>query len=98
MLPMQDINREKKFHSVRYNVVDRDEARILISYATTTWFGFMKVLCKNTAPKIKRQVASVSKKTPKPSDSNKNISLSGPTYPPKVKYVVKSDFNSPMVE
>ena len=62
MLPTQDINRDKKFHPVRYYVVDREEARILISHATATWLGLVKVLCKNKAPKIKIQVASVSKR------------------------------------
>ena len=56
---------------------------ILISHATATWLGLVKVLCKNKVPKIKRQVASVTKKQPY---SNKNICLSGPIHPPKVKY------------
>ena len=46
-----------KFHPVRYYVVDREEARILISHATATWLGLVKVLCTNKAPKCKRQVA-----------------------------------------
>ena len=56
MLSTQDINRNKKFNPVRYYVVNREEARILISHATATWLGFMKVLCKNKTPKIKGQV------------------------------------------
>ena len=48
-----DINRDK-FHPVRYYVVNREEARILISHATATWLGLLKLLCKNKAPKIKR--------------------------------------------
>ena len=51
-----------KFHPVRYYVVTREEERILISHATATWLGLVKVLCPNKAPRIKRQVASVSKK------------------------------------
>ena len=61
ILPTRDI-RDNKFHPVRYYVVIREEARILISHATATWLGLVKVLCPNKAPKIKRQVASVSKK------------------------------------
>ena len=79
MLPTQDINRGKKLHRMRYYVVDRKEARILISHATATWPGLVKVLCKNKAPKVKRQVAS--KKIIRSSDSKENISLSGSTYP-----------------
>ena len=62
ILPTQDINRDKKFHPVRFYVVDREEARILIIHTTVTWLGLLKVLCKNKAPKIKRQVVSVTKK------------------------------------
>ena len=57
-LPTQDIRDNKKFHPVRYYVVTREEARILISHATATWLGLMKVLCPNKAPRKKRQVAS----------------------------------------
>ena len=67
-LPTRDIRDNKKFHPVRYYVVTREEARILISHATATWLGLVKVLCPNKAPKIKRQVASVSKKVKEPSD------------------------------
>ena len=75
MLPTQDINRDKKFHPVRYYMVVREKARILISHATATWLGLVKIICKNKASKIKRQAASISKKTAKPWDSNKSISL-----------------------
>ena len=85
ILPTWNI-RNKKLHPKRYYVVDREEARILISHATATWLGLMKVLCPNKAPKIKRQVASVSKKAKKPSDQNNNNFLSGLQHPPKVKY------------
>ena len=53
ILPTRDI-RDNKFHPVRYYVVTREEARILISHATVTWLGLMKVLCPNKAPRIKR--------------------------------------------
>ena len=85
ILPTRDI-RDNKFHPVRYYVVTKEEARILISHATATWLGLVKVLCPNKAPRIKRQVASVSKKASEPSDSNNSNSLSGPEHPPKVKY------------
>ena len=60
ILPTQDIRDSNKFHPVRYYVVTREEARILISHATATWLGLVNVLCPNKAPRIKRQVASVS--------------------------------------
>ena len=82
MLPTRDMNRDKKFYPVRYYVVDREEARILISHATATWLGLVKVLCKNKAPKIKRQVASVSKKAKEPPELNNNNFLSGLQHPP----------------
>ena len=85
ILPTRDIRDNNKFHPVRYYVVTREEARILISHATTTWLGLVKVLCPNKAPKIKRQVASVSKKAKEPSDQSNNNLLSGPQHPPKVK-------------
>ena len=67
-------------------MVTREEARILISHATATWLGLMKVLCPNKASRIKRQVESVSKKAKEPSDLSSNNFLSGPEHPPKVKY------------
>ena len=86
ILPTWDIKDSNKFHPVRYYVVTREEARILISHATATWLGLVKVLCPNKVPRIKRQVASVSKKAREPSDSSNNNSLLGPEHPPKVKY------------
>ena len=86
ILPTRDIRDNNKFHPVRYYVVTREEARILISHATATWLGLMKVLCPNKVPRIKRQVASVSKKAREPLDSSNSNSLSGPEHPPKVKY------------
>ena len=62
-------------------MVTREEARILISHATATWLGLVKVLCPNKAPRIKRQVASVSKKTNEPSEPNNSNSLSGSQTP-----------------
>ena len=84
ILPTRDI-RDNKFHPVRCYVVTREEARILISHGTATWLGLVKVLCPNKAPRIKRQVASVSKKANEPPKSNNSNSLSGPQHPPKVK-------------
>ena len=67
-------------------MVTREEARILISHATVTWLGLVKVLCPNKAPRIKRQVPSVSRRAKEPSESNNSNSLSGSEHPPKVKY------------
>ena len=95
ILPTRDIRDSNKFHPVRYYVVTRKEARILISHATATWLGLVKVLCPNKAPRIKRQVASVSKKASEPSDSNNSNSLSGPEHPPKVKYFPNNKITTP---
>ena len=95
ILPTRDIRDSNKFHPVRYYVVTREEARILISHATATWLGLVKVLCPNKAPRIKRQVASVSKKASEPSDSNNSNSLSGPEHPPKVKYSYNNKITTP---
>ena len=95
ILPTRDIRDSNKFHPVRYFVVSREEARILISHATATWLGLVKVLCPNKVPRIKRQVASVSKKAKEPSDSSNSNSLSGPEHPPKAKYFYnKQDYNT----
>ena len=66
-------------------MVTREEARILISHATATWLGLVKVLCPNKAPRIKRQVASVSKKANEPPKSSNSNYLSGSQHPPKAK-------------
>ena len=95
ILPTRDIRDSNKFHPVRYYVVTREEARILISHATATRLGLVKVLCLNKAPRIKRQVASVSKKATEPSDSSNSNSLSGPEHPPKVKYFYNNDITTP---
>ena len=95
ILPTRDIRDSNKFHPVRYYVVTREEARILISHATATWLGLVKVLCPNKVPRIKRQVASVSKKASEPSDSNNSNSLSGPEHRPKVKYFSNNKITTP---
>ena len=95
ILPTRDIRDSNKFHPVRYYVVTREEARILISHATATWLGLVKVLCPNKAPRIKRQVASVSKKASEPSDSTNSNSLSGPEHPPKAKYFSNNKITTP---
>ena len=95
ILPTQDIRDSNKFHPVIYYVVTREEARILIIHATATWLGLVKVLYPNKAPRIKRQVASVSKKAREPSDSSNNNFLLGPEHPPKVKYFYNSDIMTP---
>ena len=76
-------------------MVTREEARILISHATVTWLGLVKVLCPNKVPRIKRQVASVSKKAREPSDSSNNNFLSKPAHPSKVKYSYNNDIMTP---
>ena len=58
----------------------------------------MKVLCPNKVPKIKRLVASVSKKAKEPSDQNKNNFLSGPQPPLKVKYMISTLQHPPKVK
>ena len=95
ILPTRDIRDTKVFHPVRYYVVTGEEARILISHAMATWLGLVKVLCPNKVPRIKRQVASVSKKAKEPPDSSNNNSLSGSAHPPKVKYFYNNDITTP---
>ena len=53
----------KKYHPIRFYVTDTDVPRILISHAASYWLGLVKVLCDNKAPQIKRQVASIDKKS-----------------------------------
>ena len=55
--------RTKKYHPIRFYVMNTDVPRILISYAASFWLGLIKVLCDNKAPRIKRQVASIDKKS-----------------------------------
>ena len=98
ILSTWDIRYSKKFHPVRYYVVTREEARTLISHATAIWLGLIKVLCPNKAPKIKRQVASVSKKAKEPSHQINNKFISGPEHPPKVKYTISTPQHPPKVK
>ena len=53
----------KKYHPIRFYVMNTDVPRILISHAAAYWLGLVKVLCVNKAPGIKRQVASIDKKS-----------------------------------
>ena len=52
----------KKYHPIRFYVMNTDVPRILISHAASYLLGLVKVLCDNKAPRIKRQVASIDKK------------------------------------
>ena len=69
-----------------------------ISHATATWLELVKVLCPNKVPKIKRQVASVSKKAKEPSDHKNNNLLSGAQHPPEVKYCLMTPQHPPKVQ
>ena len=53
----------KKYHPIRFYVMNTDIPWILISHAASYWLGLVKVLCDNKAPRIKRQVASIDKKS-----------------------------------
>ena len=53
----------KKYHPIRFYVMNTDVLRILISHVALYWLGLVKVLCDNKAPRIKRQVASIDKKS-----------------------------------
>ena len=53
----------KKYHPIRFYVMNTDMPRILISHAASYWLGLVKVLCDNKPPRIKRQVASIDKKS-----------------------------------
>ena len=53
----------KKYHPIRFYVIKTDVPRILISHAASYWLGLVKVLCDNKAPRVKRQVASIDKKS-----------------------------------
>ena len=43
--------------------MNTDVPRILISHAASYWLGLVRVLCDNKAPRIKKQVASIDKKS-----------------------------------
>ena len=64
----------KKYHPIRFYVMNTDMPRILISHAAAYWLGLVKVLCVNKAPRIKRQVASIDKK------SDFKAVISGPAH------------------
>ena len=53
----------KKYHPIRFYMMNTDVPQILISHAASYWLGLVKVLCHNKAPQIKRQVASIDKKS-----------------------------------
>ena len=53
----------KKYHPIRFYMMNTDVPRILINHAASYWLGLVKVLCDNKAPRIKRQVASIDKKS-----------------------------------
>ena len=53
----------KKYHPIRFYVMNTDVPRILISHAASYWLGLVKVLHDNKAPRIKKQVASIDKKS-----------------------------------
>ena len=53
----------KKYHPIRFYVMNTDVPRILISHAASYWLALVRVLCDNKAPRIKRQVASIDKKS-----------------------------------
>ena len=53
----------KKYHPIRFYVMNTEVPRILISHAASYWLGLVRVLCDNKAPRIKRQVASIDKKS-----------------------------------
>ena len=53
----------KKYHPIRFYMMNTEVPRILISHAASYWLGLVRVLCDNKAPRIKRQVASIDKKS-----------------------------------
>ena len=53
----------KKYHPIRFYIMNTDVPRILISHAASYWLGLVRVLCDNKVPRIKRQVASIDKKS-----------------------------------
>ena len=67
---------DNKFHPVRYYVVEREDAQILISHAIVSWLGLVKILCTNKVAKCKRQVA---RKLKKPVQNNSHFRTSTPS-------------------
>ena len=53
----------KKYHPIRFYMMNTDMPRILISHAASYWLGLVRVLCDNKALRIKRQVVSIDKKS-----------------------------------
>ena len=47
----------KKYHILKFHVLETDSPRILVCHAAAHWIGLVKVLCINKAPK--RQVDSL---------------------------------------
>ena len=66
----------KKYHPIRFYVMNTDVPKILISHAAAYWLGLVKVLCVNKAPRIKRQVASIDKNL----ISKRKVVISGPVH------------------
>ena len=63
MYPRDTPTVTKKYHPIRFYVMNTEVPRILISHAASYWLGLVRVLCDNKAPRIKRQVASIDKKS-----------------------------------
>ena len=53
----------KKYHPIRFHVMNTDMPRIRISHAASYSLGLVKVLCDNKASRVKKQVASIDKKS-----------------------------------
>ena len=53
----------KKYHPIRFYMMKTDMPQILISHTESFWLGLVRVLCDNKVPQIKRQVASIDKKS-----------------------------------
>ena len=53
----------KKYHPIRFHMMDTDMPWILISHAASYWLRLVRVLSDNKVPQIKRQVASIDKKS-----------------------------------
>ena len=83
----------KKYHPIRFYVMDTDVPRILISHAASFWLGLVKVLCDNKAPRMKRQVASIDKK----SDLNAKSGPFSTTVPHTERTSKKKQFSSKTV-
>ena len=49
----------KKYHELKFHVLDTDSHRILVCHAAAYWIGLVQVFCVNKAPK--RQVDSLTR-------------------------------------